>query len=165
MANLFKTVFFIVLGVCVCETRADTRNTEALGELVQDFRNAILKKDRDAFNRLFYTENPPFIAVFGNEMLEEKRKTRADYPATIDFAQYGAAVDSLISDTVDIDEVISNVRIIADEYIGVVYFDYIDVRDGVQNAHGTEAWSAVNQDGEWKIVSVIFSVNEKAVDG
>lgn len=80
-------------------------------------------------------------------MLQRKRTTRADYSSSIDFSVFGGAADNLISDDVDTDEVISNIRIVADEYIGVVYFDYLDVRGGIQKAHSTGTLSVVKHDG------------------
>ena len=162
MKNIVKLSLLLSLAIAVFfgNAHASQKQNESLHSLVENFRQAILNKDKGAFNDLFYTEKPPFIAVFGKEYLASKRKKRADYPSTVDFSAYGVAADNLISESVDIDEVISDVEIIADDEIGVVYFNYIDVRDGISKAKGTEAWSVVKHEGAWKIVSVIFSVND-----
>ena len=128
-------------------------------DVVETFRVSIIEKDKDSFSSLFYSEDIPFIAVFSEEMLKRKRKEKPDYPHAVDFGKFRPPV-AMISDTDDLEEKIWNVKVNTDGYLASVHFDYSDHVDGKKRAWGTESWSMIKVDKQWKITSVSFTVTE-----
>jgi len=128
-------------------------------KVVEKFRKSIIQKDKATMNSLFFNEKAPFIAVFSDEMLTKKRLEKADYPAAVDFGKFGTPAD-MISDDADSEEKIWNVKVQTDGYLASVYFDYSDHKNGKKKAFGTESWSLIRVEQDWKITSVAFTVTE-----
>lgn len=156
-----KNRLLMFLGLMVCNSVfADVSTSETqIREVVEEFRTSIINKDKDVFSSLFLHDNIPFIAVFSEEMLAKKRLENPDYPAAVDFGKFGAPVE-MISDTDSQEEKMWNIKVQTDGYLASVHFDYSDHENGKKKAWGTESWSLVKVDTEWKITSVSFTVTE-----
>lgn len=158
---------FIILSTLLTLAFADNASASKTGLehkqdislVIEKFRVSILNKDKETFSSLFYSDDIPWIAVFSDEMLEAKRKEKPDYPRSVNFGKFGPPVRMISEDGAQ-EEIIKNIKIETDGYLGSVHFDYIDVRDGIKKAHGTEAWDLVNDQSGWKIVSVKYTVTE-----
>ncbi|MBC3765559.1 hypothetical protein [Neptunicella marina] len=128
-------------------------------ELVETFRISIINKDKAVFSSLFFSDNIPFVAVFSDEMLSQKRQQKPNYPAVVDFGKFGPPV-KMLSDDAEQEEKMWNIKVQTDGYLASVHFDYSDHENGKKKAFGTESWSLVKVDTEWKITSVSFTVTE-----
>lgn len=127
--------------------------------IVEQFRVSIINQDTEVFSSLFLNEDIPFVAVFSKEMLAKKRIDKPDYPAIIDFSDFGSPVKMLSGDETQ-EEKMSNIKVHTDGYLASVHFDYKDYEGGQQRSYGTELWSLIKVGGDWKITSVTFSVTE-----
>ena len=156
-----KNRLLMFLGLIVCNSVfADVSTSETqVREVVEQFRTSIINKDKDVFSSLFLHDNIPFIAVFSEEMLAKKRLENPDYPAVVDFGKFGAPVE-MISGTDSQEEKMWNIEVQTDGYLASVHFDYSDHENGRKKAWGTESWSLVKVNSEWKITSVSFTVTE-----
>ncbi|WP_085297181.1 hypothetical protein [Cognaticolwellia mytili] len=157
----FSYIAIIVLAYCMPATARDgnTDFKKEIREVIESFRLAIIEKDKRLFKSLFYSENTPWIAVFSDEMVMNKRKKKANFPRTVNFGKYGPP-EKMISETEAQEEKIWDIKIETDGYLGNVYFQYSDHRNGVKKAFGTEAWDLVRTESSWKIVSVKYTVTE-----
>ena len=79
---------------------ADNNNLakNEIRELVETFRLSIINKDKESFKSLFYSNDIPWIVVFSDEMLESRRKVKADFPRSVNFGKFGSP-EKMISDT------------------------------------------------------------------
>ncbi|NQZ08871.1 MAG: hypothetical protein HRT35_17075 [Algicola sp.] len=134
-------VAFVALALS-CSTIA-RENTQVykneIRAVVESFRLAIINKDKATFKLLFYSDKIPWIPVFSDEMVAEQRKTKADFPRSVDFGQFGPP-ENMISDKEKQEEKMSDIKIETDGYLASVHFKYSDHRNGVKKAFGTEAW-------------------------
>lgn len=128
-------------------------------QVVEQFKSSIINKDKATFASLFYSEDIPFIAVFSDAMLARKRAENPDYPASVNFGQFGSVL-KMISDDEAQEEKIWDLTIQTDGYLGSVHFSYSDHVNGKMRAWGTESWSVVKVEDDWKITSISFTVTE-----
>ena len=137
----------------------ESRHEAEIKAVIEQFRTSIINKDKAVFSSLFFSDDIPFIAVFSKEMLAAKRAVKADYPSVVDFGKFGPP-EKMIADTGEQEEKIWNIDITTDGYLASVHFNYSDHENGKQKAFGTESWSMVKVDDNWKITSVSFVVTE-----
>ncbi|NOK12278.1 nuclear transport factor 2 family protein [Corallococcus exercitus] len=139
------------------DVAAHTRQIEAV---VEQFRTAILHKDKERFLKLFLHDSPIWQSVHADESLARVRQKVPDATKVrvapkdnhLDF------IDWIVSGKEQREEKFSHVRIDTDGDIASVTFDYSFHVDGRMTNSGREAWHLVNTGGGWKIVSVIWSV-------
>ena len=159
--SLFTAVFFSTMSMANTSLAKNTQaDTKALQQVIETFRTSLIEKDKAKLSSVFYSDNVPFIAVFSDEMLAEKRKTRPDYPASVDFSKFGSSVTNMIPDKGSREEKIWNVEIDSDGKLASIHFEYSDHLNDKKRAFGTESWDLVKVDNTWKIVSVTFTVTE-----
>lgn len=132
-------------------------------EVIEQFRTSIIKKDKEAFKSLFFSDTVPFIAVFSDEMLASKRLEKPNYPAAVNLGKFGPP-ENLISDDKDQEEKMWNIKVQTDGHLASVHFDYSDHESGKKRAFGTESWSMVKVDANWKITAVSFTVTELNIE-
>ncbi|KIO35400.1 nuclear transport factor 2 family protein [Shewanella sp. cp20] len=128
-------------------------------EVIEQFRTSIISKDKEVFSSLFFSDEVPFIAVFSDEMLASKRLERPKYPAAVNLGKFGPPAN-LISENDEQEEKIWNIKVQTDGHLASVHFDYSDHENGKKKAWGSESWSMVKVDSDWKITSVSFTVTE-----
>ena len=161
MNKYLFVVSVIILGFSY-SVKAKSTNQIAKDEIsavVESFRLSVINKDKETFKTLFYSESIPWVAVFSDEMVEQRRKSKPDFPRTVNFGKFGPPV-KMISDDEQQEEKMWDIKIETDGYLGSVHFSYSDNRNGVKKAFGTEAWDLVKEDSGWKIISVIYTVTE-----
>jgi hypothetical protein len=56
-----------------------------------------------------------------------------------------------------VEETFDDVRIETDGTVGMVYFNYRFLMDGVVMNHGVETWQLVHTDDGWKISAMLYS--------
>uniref|UniRef100_A0AAU6WIV1 Nuclear transport factor 2 family protein n=2 Tax=Chryseobacterium TaxID=59732 RepID=A0AAU6WIV1_9FLAO len=54
-------------------------------------------------------------------------------------------------------EKFKNIRIINDDVVASVTFDYLFLEEDKVTNWGTESWHLIKAEGKWKIVSIIYS--------
>jgi hypothetical protein len=136
---------------------------EKIEKIVETFRVAIIKKDKDSFMKLFYSETIPWIGVTTDKSLarENANKPKPDMPDLKKiFGSSGPKkfIEGIVKSPEKSEEKFENVRIDSDGDVAQVWFDYSFNHDGYKGNWGKEAWHLVRTDNGWKISSVIWSM-------
>lgn len=138
-----------------------TAHTRQLEAVIEDFRTAIIHKDKERFLKLFLHESPSWQSVQGEDSLARVRQKvpEATKVRVVSKDNHLEFIDWIVSGKEQREEKFSHVRIDTDGDIASVSFDYSFHVDGRMTNSGREAWHLVNTGGGWKIVSVIWSVH------
>ena len=158
---------FIVFLACGLITQALTQglglkfNSNAddirkIGNLVEEFRQDIIRKDGYAVTKLMLNSNVLFHSIDNQEAVDKARKLNAQFdgigPSALD-----GLVKFLSTSKDKLEERFHNIEIRQDGDLGLVTFDYdFVVNDKVTNS-GLEHWQVRKIDGQWKILSVTWT--------
>lgn len=132
-----------------------------IGRVIEDFRTAIIDKDKAKFLALFPADGPvAWRSVIGDANLETMRRKNPD--ARKDKfdpeKSHLSFIDGIVASKYRSEETFDNVHIDTDGDVAAVAFDYRFLSNGKQTNHGREAWNLVRTDTGWKIVSVVWSL-------
>jgi ketosteroid isomerase-like protein len=135
-------------------------DTQAISKVIDDFQVAIRTKDVKLLTSLVVGENLLWASPPPPQVIREmKGKLGPDFNglregAFRDFARF------IGSSKVPVEEKFYNVQITQDANLAWVMFDYEFVQDGRTTNHGVETWQMMKSaDGEWKIVSVVWTMH------
>ncbi len=166
-----KSLLLVACLLCVPAFAQDATNIATdpqaaakreIGVVIEDFRRAIIDKDKPRFLKLFPEGGRiAWQDAIGDASLQAVRRKKPDAPKVkIDPADsHLSFIDGIVEDKRSAEETFDNVRIDTDGDIASVIFDYRFLSDGRETNHGKEAWHLVRTDAGWKIVSVIWSMN------
>jgi ketosteroid isomerase-like protein len=137
----------------------------AIKQVVEDFRAAILAKDRAAYMKLFFSDKPDAIgwqAVVDDAALAAIRRERpqAIKARPMPSNNFVALIDSVIASQGVEEERIRNVSVDTDGEIASAGFDYAYVSDGKVTNVGREMWQLVRTEQGWKIFSVVYTIRD-----
>ncbi|GEN77179.1 hypothetical protein CHA01nite_29190 [Chryseobacterium hagamense] len=116
----------------------------------------MIRKDSAAFQSLFHENPVVWIGVVKNrsqqKRLEKNPANRKNYfkDAWQNFFRY-------IMEKGRKEEKFENIRIINDDVIASVTFDYSFLEENTVTNWGSESWHLIKAEGKWKIVSLIYS--------
>lgn len=114
--------------------------------LIKVFRECIVKKDTATFKNLFTENSFNWIAVL------KKPKRAKNFTKTFqDFHTF-------LLDKEEQEEIFKNIHIENDDAIASVTFDYSFLSDHQVANSGKEFWQLIKTDGQWKIVSLIYTL-------
>ena len=142
------------------------RDDTAIHAVIEDFRSAIVEKDKAKFLDLFLHDGATWQAVTSDERLAQARSREPGVAkAAFDPGQGPEAfIDGIVRDPKRNEETFANVSIDTDGDAASVGFDFTYVRDGRVTNAGREFWLLVRTDAGWKIAAVVFSRNTPAAD-
>jgi len=127
-----------------------------IGNLLEEFRQDISRKDGDALRKLVLNSNVLFHHTNTQEEIERARKNNAQFDG-IGPSQLEGFVKLLATSKDKLEERFSNIEIRQDGPLGLVTFNYdFVVNDKVTNS-GIEHWQVCRIDGQWKILSVTWT--------
>lgn len=134
---------------------ADSR--AEIQHVVDAFQAAIIAHDGAALAGMFLPEHGAWLSLMDDDSYRQVKAKRADLPRlqSDDFRKF---CDFVSKADKRIEEKFSNVRVEANDTVGIVYFDYVFLVDGKPTNHGDETWQLVKVDGHWKISSMLYSV-------
>ena len=132
--------------------------------LIEDFRTAIIEKDRQKFLGLFLDGPVAWQSVSSDASLAQARQEDpAAQKAAFDPKQTPAGfIEMIARDAKANEETFVNVAIDSDGDAASVAFDFSYVRDGRTINVGREYWLLVRSNAGWKIVAVTWSRNTPA---
>jgi ketosteroid isomerase-like protein len=158
---------FIVLLACGLATGAFAQGNERkadskaddvakIGNLVEEFRQDIIRKDGYAITKLMLNPNVLFHSIDNQASVEDARKLNAQFdgigPSALD-----GFVTLLATSKDKLEERFQNVEIRQDGDLGLVTFDYDFVINDKIHHSGLEHWQVRKIDGQWKILSVTWT--------
>jgi len=150
--SVISILMIIVFATNIC---AKSELEQKLERVVEDFRVSINEhSDEEKFSNLFLHETITWVAIYTGKT----RKARLEENPSFRYSPsnyktfYSKMRDGYEEKFYNLD---MNIR----KEFATVSFDYTFSIDSKLNNWGTEYWSLVLVEGEWKITSVTFSVN------
>ena len=159
---------FLALLMCGLVSRASAQDAEPkfnsngdditrIRGLLDEFRQDIIRKDRNALTKLVLNPNVLFHHINGQDEVDSARKKNAQFdgigPSELDgFAQF------LATSKDKIEEKFHNIEIRQDGDLGLVTFNYDFVINDKVHHSGVEHWQVCKIDGQWKILSIAWTI-------
>jgi len=128
-----------------------------IGNLVEEFRQDIIRKDGDALKKLMLNSNVLFHSIGNQESVDNARKLNAQFDGVGPSALDGF-VKFLATSKDKIEEKFRNIEIRQDGPLGLVTFNYDFVENDKVTNSGLEHWQVCRIDGRWKILSVTWTI-------
>ena len=162
MKSLIAFIFSLLLTACSTTMHQPTASdTEAINDVIESFRTAIIARDKPRFLSLFYDAPVLWQSVLSDDTLARNRikqpravKARVNANSTpLSF------IDTIVGEEKRNEEKFWNIQIHTDGDIAAVTFDYAYFYDNVETNHGKESWLMLRTDSGWKIASVVYSVS------
>jgi hypothetical protein len=134
-----------------------------LQEVVEVFRNSIIKKDKAAFSNLFFSNKPELVtwqAVVDDPSLATIKSTRPEAVKARHRPDnnFVAFIDGIVASKDAEEETFSDVQIDTDGEIASISFDYVYLSKSKPTNNGREKWLLVRTEQGWKIVSVVYTI-------
>jgi hypothetical protein len=127
-----------------------------IGNLLEEFRQDIIRKDGYALTKLLLNPNVLFHPIDNQESVDSARRLNAQFdglgPSALD-----GFVKLLATSKDRLEEGFQNVEIRQDGDLGLVTFNYDFVINGKIHHSGLEHWQVRKIDGQWKILSVTWT--------
>jgi ketosteroid isomerase-like protein len=167
MNKMKSGAVFIVLLTCGLITHAFAQGKELkvnsnaddiakIGNVLEEFRQDILRKDGYALTKLMLNPNVLFHSIDNQESVDSARKLNAQFdgigPSALD-----GFVTLLATSKDKLEEKFQNIQIHQDGDLGLVTFNYDFVINDKIHHSGLEHWQVRRIDGQWKILSVTWT--------
>ena len=161
-------IVFIVLLTCALAGQALAQSSEVkfnsnaddlakISSVVEEFRQDIIHKDGYAITKLILNSDVLFHHINNQEEVDSARKSNAQFDG-VGPSQLDGFVKLLATSKDKLEEKFYNIEIRQDGPLGLVTFNYdVVVNDKVKNS-GIEHWQVCKIDGQWKILSVTWTV-------
>jgi len=158
-------VAFIVLVTCALAGQALAQGQETefksdltkIRSMVEEFRQDIIHKDGYALTKLMLNPDVLFHHINNQEEVDSARKYNAQFDG-IGPSQLDGFAKLLATSKDKLDENFRNIEIRQDGDLGLVTFDYDFVINDKVHHSGLEHWQVCKIDGQWKILSVTWTV-------
>ncbi|MFC5547471.1 hypothetical protein [Massilia aerilata] len=141
------------------EGPADSR--QQIEAVVESFRSALVKKDKEAFLQLFMKEDITWAGVTTDASIEMLYANRPKPEMRRPFKFFTSTprkfIDMVAQDPASVEETFSNLRIETDGEVAQVWFDYVFLQESYRSNWGKESWQLVRTGNGWKIASVVWS--------
>ncbi len=163
MKNTYAATLICALATFAAPSYAapDPADRARIEQVVETFRIAIIKKDKDSFMKLFYSETIPWLGVETDTSIARGKAENPGLPSIPKISAEGSPrkfIENIAKRPDAIEETFDNVRIDSDGDVAQVWFDYVYKRNNYKQNWGKEAWHLVRTADGWKINSVIFSM-------
>jgi len=158
---------FILLLTCVLAGQALAQGSDIkfksnaddlakISSVLEEFRQDIIHKDGYAITKLMLNPNVLFHHINNQEEVDSARKQNAQFDG-VGPSQLDGFVKFLATSKDKLEEKFYNIEIRQDGVLGLVTFNYdFRVNDKVTNS-GVEHWILCKIDGQWKILSVVWT--------
>src|SRR5690348_9518139 len=125
--------------------------------VLEEFRQDILRKDGHALTKLVVNPDVLFHHTNTQEEIDSARRYNAQFDG-IGPSQLDGFAKLLATSKDKLDERFRNIEIRQDGPLGLVTFDYDFVINDKVHHSGLEHWQVCKIDGQWKILSVTWTV-------
>ncbi|GAA6769071.1 hypothetical protein AAFH68_50340 [Flavobacterium sp. CGRL1] len=151
------TILLLFVSLNFISAQQTSKDKEEIHQLLNSFMQSIVKKDSVTFNSLFFKGNVNWIGVIKEK---SQAKTIKDNPSIVKnyfTSTYTSFIQSILRDKKS-EEKFENIVIQNDDAIASVTFDYSFWSEDSMTNWGNEYWQLVKINGQWKISSVLFSI-------
>jgi hypothetical protein len=159
---------FLALLMCGLVSQASAQDAEPkfnsngddlmkIRGVLEEFRQDIIHKDGYALTKLLLNPNVLFHHTNTQEEVDSARKLNAQFDG-IGPSQLDGFVKFLATSKDKLEEKFQNIEIRQDGPLGLATFNYdFVINDKVTNS-GIEHWQVCKIDGQWKILSVTWTI-------
>jgi hypothetical protein len=137
------------------------QSRQQIESVIETFRTAIIKKEKEAFLKLFLKEDITWSGVTTDasiKMMYAKRpRPEMAPPSKVFMSKPREFIDFIVKDPAKLEETFSNVRIESDGEVAQVWFDYTFMAGAYKENWGKESWQLVRTESGWKIAAVVWS--------
>src|SRR5215831_3570659 len=137
-------------------------NAEDLAKIrgvLEEFRQDIIRKDGNALTKVVLNPNVLFHHINSQDEVDSARKKDAQFDG-IGPSQLDGFAEFLATSKDKIEEKFHNIEIRQDGPLGLLTFNYDFVENGKVTNSGIEHLQVRKIDGQWKILSVTWTVAE-----
>ena len=124
--------------------------------VLEEFRRDIIHKDGSALTKLMLNPHGLFHSLDDQAQVDSTRKSNSQFNG-IEPSALDGFVKLLATSKDKLDEQFRNVEIRQDGVLGLATFNYDFVINGQVHHSGVEHWILYKIDGQWKIVSVVWT--------
>src|SRR5882762_9287642 len=159
-------VAFIVLLTCALAGQALAQGPEIgfnsddlakIRSVLEEFRQDIIHKDGEAITKLMLNPNVLFHHANTQEEIDSARKSNAQFDG-IGPSQLDGFAKLLATSKDKLEERFRNIEIRRRGNLGLVTFNYDFVINDKVHHSGLEVWQVCKIDGQWKILSVAWTI-------
>lgn len=164
MTSMKKWLYSLILLMAATTAYAQPdglSDKKQIENVLQSFMDCIGKKDTTSFLTLFYEGSVQWVGTMKSASYVSELKE--DPKAKDFFTGNQRSFIRSVSGKDNCAEKFSNIRIHEDGSIAMVAFDYSFWKNGEKQNWGQESWGLIKTKGQWKITSVIFSVEMENV--
>lgn len=140
-----------------------TQTRKELEKVMHDFMASIKERDSLKFYSLFYDGPVTWVGVDKEKSYQSYVKKNSKVSKNYFKSSPQQFIRSIVAEGGDEEEKFYNVRLDGDERMATVMFDYSYWSKGKKLNWGKENWALIRANGQWKITSVIFSVEMEDV--
>lgn len=134
------------------------KDTEAIMQVTQDFRAAIVEKDAKKLSGLLLNARILFASPASPERTKKVREDLNVHYDGIDTAGAVGFLDFIGKAKEPVEEKFYNIKITQDRHVAWVMFDYEFLQNNAVQNYGIETWQLVKTpEDKWKILSVVWS--------
>jgi hypothetical protein len=161
MKRLIITLIIILLTQSAFSQTKRKSDKEEIHKVLNTFMCCLVKKDSTMFYNLFHLEPVVWVGVTHQRTFSSELKN--DSTAKDNFrANYKSFYRHFYNK--EIEEKFYNIQILDNGYIASVIFDYSFWEKGNKTNWGKESWAMIKTNGQWKIASVIFSIEDEIIN-
>lgn len=162
-ATIFVCLIVFVVNAFGQTEKNESKDKPELRAILDTFMNCVKKRDVDKFYSLFHSDPVVWIGVY-KEKSQQKRiqKNAALKNKNFDSDDYKTFYQNISDENVE--EKFYNIVTVEDGSIASITFDYSFWAEGKRTNWGKESWGLIKTNGQWKITSVIYSVEFESVE-
>jgi serine beta-lactamase-like protein LACTB len=152
---ILSIVQFFLLQNTFCQNTSNSEKAK-INAILTEFMHCIETKDSIKIFKLFHEGPVTWIGIYKeatHKSLQEKDSKLRNY----EISDYKTWFRRMATPPIRKED-FRNIEIIEDGSIASVTFDYSFWRENEKKNWGKEFWHLINENGKWKIVSVIFSI-------
>jgi hypothetical protein len=139
------------------EFKSNADDLAKIRSVLEEFRQDIIHKDGSALTKLLLNPSVLFHHINNQEEVDSARKSNAQFDG-IGPSQLDGFTKLLATSRDKLEEKFRNIEIRQDGDLGLVTFNYDFVINDKVHHSGLEVWQVCKIDGQWKILSVTWTV-------
>ncbi len=155
------SIYFANSGIAQT-IKIDSNNETELRFVLTTFMECLIKKDAERFYRLFNEDPVVWVGVYKEKSQQRRVQKNSDVKKDYKIGDYKSFYKSIFDNNVE--EKFYNIVIEEDGYVASITFDYSFWANGKKGNWGKESWGLIKTNGQWKITSVIYSIENESVD-
>ena len=164
MKGILLTISILLIGnnIVFSQEKSELEiHKMELQKVLDKFMISLKNKDSTSLYNLFYDGNVTWVGVY-KDKTQQKRIEKNTNASNYKIADYKTWFRSTTKGSIK-EEKFYNVNIDTDGTIASITFDFSFWAGGIKGLWGKESWGLVKINNEWKITSVIFSMEQENI--